>query len=94
MKTNGLGSMVLEDIKTGNTYEFDNASSVSVECNSKYEYDKPFLKPMQKRKHKKKRINKKWAKKYGYIEIPIMLQSWKLETNGKDNTFTFVKENK
>lgn len=29
------------------------------------ELNQPYL--VQKRKHKKKRINKKWAKKYGYI---------------------------
>ena len=29
-------------------------------------------KEIQRRKHHKKRINKKWAKRYGYIEINIM----------------------
>ena len=29
-------------------------------------------KEIQRRKHKKKRINKKWAKRYGYIEINMM----------------------
>lgn len=29
-------------------------------------------KEIQKRKHKKKRINKKWLKRYGYYEINLM----------------------
>lgn len=29
-------------------------------------------KEIQRRKHHKKRINKKWAKRYGYIEINMM----------------------
>lgn len=52
------------------------------------------MKPIQKRRHKKKRINKKWAKKYGYKMIPVVMKGWKIETSCEDNTFTFVKENK
>lgn len=36
----------------------DLASSFYIECSAPYE--------VQKRRHKKKRINKKWAKRYGY----------------------------
>lgn len=28
-------------------------------------------KSIQRKKHRKKRINKKWAKKYGFIEIDV-----------------------
>lgn len=31
---------------------------------------KGIVKSVQKRKHKKKRINKKWKKKYGLKEVP------------------------
>ena len=54
-------------------------------------YDVTIMKPIQKRRHKKKRINKKWAKKYGYTMIPVVMKGWKVETSCEDNTFTFVK---
>lgn len=37
----------------------DLATSFSLRCSSPYQ--------VQKRRHKKKRINKKWAKRYGYV---------------------------
>ena len=44
----------------------------------------------QKRKHKKKRINKKWAKRYGYKCVTKTTKGWKLKTY-KDGSFEFVK---
>lgn len=39
---------------------------------------------IQTRTHKKKRINKKWAKRYGYKRIAIIMQGWhvKMDTDG------------
>lgn len=47
---------------------------------------------VQARKHKKKRINKKWRKRYGFKEIMKKTKGWKVHT-GTDGTFEFVKEN-
>lgn len=46
---------------------------------------------VQVHKHKKKRINKKWAKKYGYKQIMRKSKGWELKTHCEDNTFEFVK---
>lgn len=52
--------------------------------------DIQYMKCVQKRIHKKKRINKKWLKKYGVKMIPVASGGWKLNTyaNGE---FEFVK---
>lgn len=46
---------------------------------------------VQVRKHHKKRINKKWLKKYGCKEVMKIMNGWKLQsyTNG---LYEFVKE--
>lgn len=133
----GLGSIFLENVKTGETYSMDDVSGVRIGSDLVYEYNKPYelpkrtsfdasmeiellngqinqdrlnqvigidesrlpdkydltiFKPIQKRRHKKKRINKKWAKRYGYIMASISTKEWKIKTSCKDNTFTFVKE--
>ena len=104
---NGLGSIFLENVKTGETYSMDDVSGVRIGSDSVYKYYKPYelpkrtsfnasmeiellngqinqdileqvigidesrlpdkydvriSNPIQKRKHKKKRINKKWDK--------------------------------
>ena len=53
-------------------------------------YDISFLKPIQARKHKKKRINKKWLKRYGYKFITVECKGWKLCCK-TDGTVEFVK---
>jgi hypothetical protein len=40
-----------------------------------------FTKKAQKRKHKQKRINKKWLKKYGYIEVPDITTIYIMDRN-------------
>jgi hypothetical protein len=47
----------------------------------------------QVRKHKKKRINKKWAKRYGYREVPchINLENARVITDS-ENGFVVVSE--
>ena len=48
------------------------------------------LKIKQARKHKKKRINKKWIKRYGYKQILVDSKGWKLKTH-TDGYYEFVK---
>ncbi len=48
-----------------------------------------YKKNIQARKHRKKRINKKWLKKYGYKEVLVISDGWQFEDiNG---TYNFVK---
>ena len=54
-------------------------------------YNVEYFKPVQIRKHKKKRINKKWAKKYGYTMQLAIVKGWRVETHGADGYFEFVK---
>ena len=45
---------------------------------------------VQRRKHKKKRINKKWAKRYGFKCVTKTTKGWKLKTY-RDGSFEFIK---
>ena len=45
---------------------------------------------VQRRKHKKKRINKKWAKRYGFKCVTKTTKGWKLKTY-RDSSFEFIK---
>lgn len=47
-------------------------------------------KPIQRRRHKKKRINKKWVKKYGYKLLVDLKDDWRIKSY-KDGTYEFVK---
>lgn len=49
-------------------------------------------KPIQRRIHKKKRINKKWLKKYGYKLLVDYKDNWRINSY-KDGVYEFVKEN-
>ena len=53
--------------------------------------DIEFMKPVQARKHHKKRINKKWLKRYGCKMINVQSKGWEVKhhTNG---TFEFSKK--
>lgn len=48
-------------------------------------YTIQYIKFVPARKHKKKRINKKWLKRYGYRQILAESKGWKIKhyTNGK-----------
>lgn len=48
-------------------------------------------KPIQRRRHKKKRINKKWLKKYGYKLLVDYKDGWRIKSY-KDGVYEFVKE--
>lgn len=47
-------------------------------------------KPVQRRKHKKKRINKKWLKKYGYKILVDFRDGWHIKSY-TDEHYEFVK---
>jgi hypothetical protein len=54
-------------------------------------YDITYVKIVQCRKHKRKRINKKWAKIYGYKQVNVTSKGWQLNTY-TDGTFEFKKD--
>lgn len=58
--------------------------------NAPDKYNFQIIKVKQTRKHKKKRINKKWIKRYGYKQILVDCKGWKLKTH-TDGTYEFVK---
>lgn len=60
--------------------------------NASDKYSILLTKPIQRRKHKKKRINKKWLKKYGYKLLVDLKDDWRIKSY-KDGTYEFVKEN-
>lgn len=43
------------------------------------QYDIQIPKPVQKRKHKKKRINKKWMKRYGYTMVQVVANGFEVK---------------
>ena len=47
-------------------------------------------KTVQARTHKKKRINKKWLKRYGYKQITVKSKGWKVKTDTNGNV-EFIK---
>lgn len=53
-------------------------------------YDIQFIKLVQARKHKKKRINKKWIKRYGYKQKLFETKGWKIKTY-TDDGIEFIK---
>lgn len=54
-------------------------------------YNIQFQKIVQARKHKKRRINKKWAKRYGYKTILVDAKGWKMHI-GTDGNVEFIKD--
>lgn len=55
-------------------------------------YNVEYVQFVQARKHKKRRINKKWLKKYGCKQVLCKLKGWKLQSFNDDGTFMFVKD--
>lgn len=53
-------------------------------------YDVQFIKIVQVRKHKKRRINKKWEKRYGYKPITVTCKGWQMESFA-DGDVVFTK---
>ena len=54
------------------------------------DYVEDDLATKHRRKHKKKRINKKWAKRYGFKCVTKTTKGWKLKTY-RDGSFEFIK---
>ena len=53
-------------------------------------YTIQFVKFVQARKHKKRRINKKWLKRYGYKQVLVDSKGWKMKSD-TDGNVEFVK---
>ena len=53
-------------------------------------YDVQSIKVVQARKHRNKRINKKWLKRYGFKKIIVESKGWKMKTD-TDGNVEFVK---
>ena len=53
-------------------------------------YDIQFVKIIQARKHKKKRINKKWERRYGYKQVLTSGKGWKI-LHKTDGSSEFIK---
>lgn len=62
----------------------DQITAMPDTCDIEYE------KRVQARRHKKKRINKKWLKRYGYKTVRIKSKGWKMHTC-EDGSFELVK---
>ena len=54
-------------------------------------YDIQYIKFVQARKHKKRRINKKWLKRYGVKTVLVDAKGWMLK-HCTDGTVEFIKE--
>ena len=78
------------DSKTDNSGELKKIFGVDM-SNLPDAYDVQFVKIMQARKHRKKRINKKWLKRYGVKQIYVNSKGWKLQ-NHTDGTYELVKQ--
>ena len=78
------------DSKTDNSGELKKIFGVDM-SNLPDAYDIQFVKIIQARKHRKKRINKKWLKRYGVKQIHVSSKGWKLQTH-TDGTYEFVKQ--
>ena len=66
----------------------DVLTKLTGKVSDKYDITLPVI--VQRRKHKKKRINKKWAKRYGFKCVTKTTKGWKLKTY-RDGSFEFVK---
>lgn len=54
-------------------------------------YDVQYMGFIQVRKHKKKRINKKWLKRYGYKQVNYKSKGWKIKSD-IDGNVKFVND--
>ena len=53
-------------------------------------YSIQYMRFVQARKHKKKRINKKWIKQYGYKQVLTHCKGWRIE-HLTDGSTRFIK---
>lgn len=67
-------------------------AAIGVDLSNKPDaYDIQFKKFVQARKHKKRRINKKWLKRYGIKTVLVDTKGWMLK-HCTDGTVEFIKE--
>lgn len=59
-------------------------------CQMSDSYDIQYVKIIQARNHRKKRINKKWLKRYGYKKVIVNSKGWDVKTH-TDGAVEFVK---
>lgn len=70
------------------TFETDNSDElkkifgvdVDIDTDLPNTYDVQFVKLIQARKHRKKRINKKWLKRYGVKRVIVDSKGWQLQS--------------
>lgn len=98
-----LGEGVLTEPTENHKLSFNPSAVMSFEGEINSELLKQFVAPMpekydiqiqvsaQRRRHKKKRINKKWAKRYGYTMKTITTKGWKIHTD-TDGNVEFIKD--
>jgi hypothetical protein len=98
-----LGECVLPEPTENRRLNFDPSATISFEGEINGGLLKQFVEPMpekydiqiqvpvQRRRHRKKRINKKWAKRYGYIMKTITTKGWKIHIDTDDNV-EFIKD--
>lgn len=86
--------LFLENTKESfsNTNSGDNTKILGLDISQTPDsYAIQYVKIVQARKHKKKRINKKWLKHYGYKKVIVNSKGWKVKTH-TDGTVEFVKQ--
>ena len=54
-------------------------------------YSISYLVMKQARTHRKRRINKKWAKRYGYVFVTKQIDGWEMVAHN-DGRYEFIKE--
>lgn len=81
--------MTFNSDKPIDTEEFYRVLGIDI-ANMPDAYDIQFVKFVQARKHKKRRINKKWLKRYGYKQMLVESKGWKIKRDTNGN-IEFVK---
>ena len=81
--------LTFNDNKPINTEEFHKILGIDM-AKTPDVYTIQFVKFVQARKHKKRRINKKWLKRYGYKQMIVESKDWKMKTD-TDGNVEFIK---
>ena len=89
LSNNHTYELTFNDNKPINTEEFYKILGIDM-AKIPDAYTIQFVKFVQARKHKKRRINKKWLKRYGYKQIIVESKGWKVKTD-TDGNVEFVK---
>ena len=80
-----------QEYATGGVVDFEKAFAIMVgNVDVLDKYDIEFNVLVQKRRHKNKRINKKWAKMYGYEIVNQKSKGWHMLSKS-DGSIEFLK---